>query len=72
MLAYGGRVASYIMSGTDVPSLVDKKLVARRLQVGDLVGDLGCLICSTNGRNNLIHCYLPRLVRHTQSLDVLE
>jgi hypothetical protein len=28
------------MSGTDVPSLVDKKLVARRLQVGDLVGDV--------------------------------
>ena len=51
---------------------MDKMLVARRLQVGDLVGDLGCLICSTNGRNNLIHCYLPRLVRHTQSLDVLE
>ena len=36
VLVYGGRVASQIMSGTDVPSLVDKKLVARRLQVGDL------------------------------------
>ena len=60
MLVFGGRVASQIMSGTDVPSPVDKKLVARRLQVGDLMGNLGCLICSTIGRNNFIHCYLSR------------